>query len=749
MVIPRRPLYFNSDAHKWHSSPSADLEDVFHFHKSLPGYNQTDLIPLDSLAQELNLGKVYVKHEGDRLGLPSFKILGASWGTYRAVLRAFNLPVGADIKAIQAATASSTTALFAATDGNHGRAVARLAQMFGMPARIFVPANMDANMITSIRNEGAEVVNTGKSYDDAILEAARGSAAEKGLLIQDCGFDDYQELPEWIVDGYSTCLREIDMQLGEETADLVIVPAGVGSLAQAVVTHYRRQGSATTVMAVEPDSAACLWKSLREGESVSIRTTPTIMNGLDCGTVSTTSWPILQSGIGAAVTIADQESHEAITDFDNWGVHTGPCGAASLAALRRLGAVDKDTLGLTKDSVVVLLSTEAARPYKIPKDTRLEDPAQLVEQLTNIMSISSRSGKHERPVETSIAEYVMAWLEHRDIECHWLENITGRPSVVGVVRGNEDGKSLMLHGNLDVKTSADTPPLGSGKARIHGTRVYGDGAANMKGGLAANMLTLARAKAMNLRGDVILTAVAGGNGADVGIEQVLAAEWRAHGAVVTKPTGVNLVGNSNGTVSLEVDVHNGPDAPDGFVDLETDPITQAAYFLVELDKCRRKKSGTPVELRDGLQRVSVLEPGANSASCTIALEWQMVAGETADGVEQAIQKVLDMVSQKKPSFRFSLRVISSHDPFSTALSHPFVSLISEAIGGVRKQTSGPAADIEWADCAALSEAGIPLIAWGPVGAASNASKGNEEWVDVESVIRIADGLMAIVKEFCA
>lgn len=196
MTIPRRPLYFNPRAQKWYSSPSADLEDVFHFHQGLPGYAQTALIPLNSLARELDLGKVYVKHEGDRLGLPSFKILGASWGTYRAVLRAYNLPMGADIKTIQTATASSTTALFAATDGNHGRAVARLAHMFGMPAKIFVPANMDANMITSIRNEGAEVVNTGKSYDDAILEAARGSAAQNGLLIQDCGFDDYQELPE-------------------------------------------------------------------------------------------------------------------------------------------------------------------------------------------------------------------------------------------------------------------------------------------------------------------------------------------------------------------------------------------------------------------------------------------------------------------------------------------------------------------------------------------------------------------------
>jgi threonine dehydratase len=196
LVVPRRAVYFNPEARNWHSSPSGELEDAYHFHQTMPGYTQTDLIPLDDVAEELGLGNVYVKHEGNRLGLPSFKILGASWGTYRAVTMAYGLQPDADIPTIRAATASSTTSLFAATDGNHGRAVARLGKMFGMPAKIFVPANMDANTIADIKSEGAEVINTGKSYDDAILEAARGSDTEKGILIQDCGFDGYQQLPE-------------------------------------------------------------------------------------------------------------------------------------------------------------------------------------------------------------------------------------------------------------------------------------------------------------------------------------------------------------------------------------------------------------------------------------------------------------------------------------------------------------------------------------------------------------------------
>ncbi|KAK0390974.1 hypothetical protein NLU13_0476 [Sarocladium strictum] len=750
MAVPRRAMYFNPEAQKWHSSPSAELDDAYQFHKSMPGYVPTDLIPLDDAAKQLGLGKVYVKHEGDRLGLPSFKILGASWGTYRAVTKAYGLPSNADIATIRAATATSSTALFAATDGNHGRAVARLGNMFGMPAKIFVPSNMDAHMIAEIRNEGAEVINTGKSYDDTILEAARGSNSEMGILVQDCGFGDYQELPGRIVDGYSTCLREIDTQLGDQTADLVVVPVGVGSLAQAVVAHYRRKGSHTTVLAVEPDTAACLWKSLQKGESVSIRTTPTIMNGLDCGTVSTTSWPILKAGTGASVTISDQEAHEALVDFDKWAVRSGPCGAAAFAGLRRLTDGDKEALHLDKNSVVVLLSTEGVRPYKIPRDVRLADAGLLTEQLTNIMSISSRSGKHERPVETSIAEYVMSWLEHRDIECHWLETVTGRPSVVGVVRGTGGGKSLMLTGNLDVKLGSHGQLVGPDKAKLHGSKVYGDGAANMKGGLAANMLALAQAKTANLRGDVVLVAAAGGHGANAGLEQVLAANWRADGAIVTKATDEDLVIKSNGTLSLEVEVVVEVQGDsDSSEDLETDPVTQAAYFLVELDRYRRKKNGYKPGLRDGLQRVQVLEHADASSSCIIALEWETIGEETAELVRKAVQAILDSVSRKRPSFRFLLRVTSARGPVDTPAAHPFVSLALESIKHTLGRSPAVRNDIDWADCAVLAEAGITPLAWGPIGVETGLSQETEEWVNIESVERVVDGLSAIARAFCA
>lgn len=165
-------------------------------------------------------------------------------------------------------------------------------------------------------------------------------------------------------------LHEIDEQLGDQKADLIIVPVGVGSFAQAVVSHYKSstQSHRTKVLAVEPASAACLYHSLMKGEPVTITTSSTIMAGLDCGTVSSIAWPLLKRGIDASLTISDYAAHAACVELGEMAVASGPCGAASLAALRSLSNVDRLELGLDKDAVVVLLSTEGPREYQEPEN---------------------------------------------------------------------------------------------------------------------------------------------------------------------------------------------------------------------------------------------------------------------------------------------------------------------------------------------------------------------------------------------
>lgn len=238
-------------------------------------------------------------------------------------------------------------------------------------------------------------------------------------------------------------MQEIDEQLNGKTPDLVVSPVGVGSFSQSVVTHFKQQGKGSAIMAVEPDTAACLWKRLERGEETIAKSCPTAMAGLDCATLSTQSWPILQAGIDISATVSDFEAHQACQTLAAAGISAGPCGAASLAAVRRLSHNDKAELGLNETSTVVLLCTEGMREYDVPLDVAVEDPVALTQKLVQINSASPSLGSIPGPGEMEIAKFICSWLEYRDIDAHWIEPVKGRPSVVGVAKGSGGGQRLM------------------------------------------------------------------------------------------------------------------------------------------------------------------------------------------------------------------------------------------------------------------------------------------------------------------
>ena len=157
---------------------------------------------------------------------------------------------------------------------------------------------------------------------------------------------------------------EIDEQCQELTGrppTLIICPVGVGSLAQAVVAHYKSRDPPSTVLTIEPDTAACLKTSLENGKMKSIPTGNTTMCGMNCGTVSMTAWPFLRAGVDASTTVTDYESAEAQQILKDLGISVGPCSAATLAALLGLSKAEKEILHLNRDAVVVLLGTEGPR----------------------------------------------------------------------------------------------------------------------------------------------------------------------------------------------------------------------------------------------------------------------------------------------------------------------------------------------------------------------------------------------------
>jgi len=312
--------------------------DAAAFHVALPGYAPTPLRELPALAARLGVATVAVKDESDRLGLPAFKVLGASWAVERALRERPGIGT-----------------LVAASAGNHGRAVARVAALRGLGCRVFLPARAVAARREAIAGEGAEVVVVDGDYEAAVAAARSAAAAPGAAEIADVGASGPAF---WVIDGYATLFAEAARQ-GEH--DLILVPVGVGSLAAAAARFAAHAGA--RVVGVEPVSAACLSASLAAGRPAAVPTPGTTMAGLDCAEVSPAAWPTLRAGINGMVTVGDGEAAAAVRELAGAGMAIGESGAAPLAGLRRLAADPRctalrDAVGLGPATRVLLIATE-------------------------------------------------------------------------------------------------------------------------------------------------------------------------------------------------------------------------------------------------------------------------------------------------------------------------------------------------------------------------------------------------------
>lgn len=292
--------------------------------------------------------------------------------------------------------------------------------------------------------------------------------------------------------------HEIDAQLlilariakPAQAPSMILAPLGVGSLTQAIISHYKspsNTASAPAVVTVEPDTAATLYKSLKSGQSLSINTSPTIMAGLECGTVSSIAWSLLKDGVDISTTISDWECHEAILYLAKHGIGAGPCGAAALAGLRRIASDPASREVLTKESVIVCICTEGTRPYKLP--TPVASPELPLTSALIMLHISAGSSSN---IVFAMMNFAAQWLEYRDIDVQWVEFGSPNASLIARIPGTSvmgsegDKKSLLLISHLSPMQTGDQMPMYSS--------------------LGASLLTLAQLKlsASAPRGDVTL-----------------------------------------------------------------------------------------------------------------------------------------------------------------------------------------------------------------------------------------------------
>jgi diaminopropionate ammonia-lyase len=336
-----------------------EYDSVNNFFCSRPNLQLTPLWYLPGLASEMKIRNILLKDESRRFGLNSFKILGVSYA------------VGCLLSEGRIANGS---VLVCATEGNHGRAVARAARDNGLNAKIYMSADAATARIEAITEEGAEVVLVDGNYDDAVHLSASDARIKGWIMISDTSWPGYEEIPRRIMAGYTRLLDEAESEWSPEPPpDIVVVQAGVGGLACAVASwlcqRYGAQRPFTIVC--EPVTAACLLESARAGKPVSLRGPfETIMGGLRCGNVSSLGWPTIAGAVDAFVSIDDEQCTEAMRILAHplngdplvIGGASGACGFAALHAILQeesLRAV-REASGVSVRSRILVINTEGA-----------------------------------------------------------------------------------------------------------------------------------------------------------------------------------------------------------------------------------------------------------------------------------------------------------------------------------------------------------------------------------------------------
>jgi diaminopropionate ammonia-lyase len=350
------------------------------FHQQVPGYKMSPLKNLPRLASMLGLGGIWVKDESNRLRLGSFKVLGGSFAIYQAIRERLGMLdqelTFEELTSPEIKSKLGDIVFAAATDGNHGRGVAWSATQLGFRSIVYVHKLTSEARINAISNNGAEVVVIDGTYDDAVRQVNLDANANGWQVIEDTAWEGYEDIPRWVIQGYSTMFAEVQEQLAAQgliRPTHLFVQAGVGSLAASTIGYYSNLfgSERPTTVVVEPDRAACLYHSAEVGDGAPHSfegDLETIMAGLACGDPNPQAWEILRDTADVFAKCPDYVAAKGMRVFGvpmagDPFIVSGESGAVSLGALMFIMQLPelaplRDKLGLGIDSHVLLINSE-------------------------------------------------------------------------------------------------------------------------------------------------------------------------------------------------------------------------------------------------------------------------------------------------------------------------------------------------------------------------------------------------------
>lgn len=353
--------------------------------------------------------------------------------------------------------------------------------------------------------------------------------------------------------------------------------------------------------------------------------------------------------------------------------------------------------------------------------------------------------------EAGMAQYIAEWGRARQLEVAVQATVPGRPNVILRAPGSGGGKSLMLNAHTDTVGVAgmDAPfsPV------IRAGRLYGRGAYDMKSGLAACMLALLAARDMDLRGDVLLSAVADEEYGSIGTEVLLAdwARWPADAVLIAEPTALDISIAHRGFVWLEIETQ-GVAAHGSLPEQGVDAIAKMGTVLVELAALDRQLRAEPTHelLGSGSLHASLIKGGEEismyPALCKLLVERRTIPGESDAHVLAQAQSILDDCAASDSQFQAQVQATFSRPPYAIDAAHPLVQSLQHVATAHLGRQPALIGSSWWMDSALFAAAGVPTAVLGPAGAGAHA---REEWVNLESVAHCQAIYTQLAAVFCA